>query len=177
MTALHCHAVETEGMFTFLRRSTHGVLQWLYTNLRPLSCNFSMEIITLLLGFAHTNGQYWRWDLMKLWRATIFTLLLSGKLSGFNTLNYKPAFLYTLETCSLKVTTLSIVIPSNLTESSFSNIVLCSVKVGSVSCLVLLRSFIINFITTSNRTYHHPIWSWQCKTFNFPAPIAHVPRR
>ncbi len=81
---------------------------------------------------------------MKLCRAAIFTLVLSINLSCFNTLNCRPAFLHTFKICSLKVTSLSILIPNNLPESSFSNVVLCSVKVGSGSSLVLLRSFITN---------------------------------
>ncbi len=67
---------------------------------------------------------------MKLWRAAIFTLVLSIKLSRFNTLNCTPAFMHTFEICSLKVTSLSILIPNNLTE-------------GSGSSLVLLQSFIL----------------------------------
>ncbi len=44
--------------------------------------------------------------------------MLSKKLSHFSTLNCRLAFLHTFETCSLKVTSLSIVIPNNLTESN-----------------------------------------------------------
>ncbi len=57
------------------------------------------------------------------------------KLSHFSILNCRPAFQHTFETCSLKVISLSILFPNNLTESLFSNVVLCSVKVGSGSSL------------------------------------------
>ncbi len=67
---------------------------------------------------------------MKLLRAAIFTLVLSENLSRFNTLNCRLAFLYIFNISSLKVTALSILIPNNLTDSSFSNL-LCSVKVGA----------------------------------------------
>ncbi len=72
---------------------------------------------------------------MKLWRAAIFTLVLSEKLSHFNTLSCKPTFLHTFETCSLKVKFFSISIPNSLTDSSFSNVVhvLCSVRVPSAT--------------------------------------------
>ncbi len=77
---------------------------------------------------------------MKLWRATIFTLVLSIKLSRFNTLNCRPPFLHTFEIYSLKVTSLSILIPNNLTVSSFSNVVLCSVKVNECLSMCLIKS-------------------------------------
>ncbi len=80
----------------------------------------------------------------KLWRAAIFMLVVSIKMSHFNTLNCRLVFLYTFETCSFKVTFLSILIPNNMTDSSFSNVVLYSMKVGSGSSLVLLQSYIIS---------------------------------
>ncbi len=57
---------------------------------------------------------------MKLIRAVIFTLVLSEKLSRFNTLSWSLAFLHTFETSYLKVRSLYILMPDHMIESSFS---------------------------------------------------------
>ncbi len=54
---------------------------------------------------------------MIIWRAAIFTLVLSENISRFKTFSYSPAFLHTFDTCSLKVTFMPTLMPNNLAES------------------------------------------------------------